>query len=356
MGKEKTGQVKQIQGMFVKAGEVQESLFMILDSIDAFIYVADMETYEILFVNKHIRDFWGDVLGKKCWQEIQAEQSGPCKFCNNYMLTGEDGKPAGVQRRVFQNTRNGRWYDCRDCAIYWEDGRLVRLEIALDITEWKITEEELARLRVLHALEEERMRLARDLHDELGMTLTTVKLDLQVLKKSLPQNESALHNRLLSSINLVDSSLDRVREKSVSLRPPALDDLGLVPAVNNLVEAIRQCSSVKICFTAPGEKARFGADLEITLYRCIQEALSNVVRHSFATEVYVELGWSRSEIRLQVQDNGIGFKIDNTGKFCKTLGLQGIKERVSLLGGTFAVNSSPGNGTIICIEIPLKAG
>lgn len=333
--------------------EAQERLFKILDSIDAFIYVADMKTYEVLFANKHIRDLWGDVLGKKCWQEIQAGQNGPCNFCNNDLLLDSNGNPAGVKQRIFQNTRNKRWYDCRDRAIGWSDNRIVRLEIALDITELKKTEEELARLQVLHALEEERMRLARDLHDELGMTLTAVKLDLQIVKNNLAKKETGLHDQLSASIALINSSLDKVREKSASLRPPALDDLGLVAAVNNLTQVLRHCSNINVEFLAADEHKKFSQDVEITLYRCIQEAFSNVVRHSCAQNVKVELFWDMKEVRLTVKDDGTGFDVHNQKVSGNTLGLQGMEERVSLLSGAFTVQSSPIYGTEIDVRIPL---
>ncbi len=355
MNKERSFRLSQAKVTDADIRKAQDCLFIVLDNIDAFVYVADMETFEILFVNKHIRDLWGDILGKICWQELQTDQKGPCSFCNNLQLLQPDGKPAGVKRRVFQNTRSKRWYDCRDCAIRWVDGRIVRLEIALDITEWKAAEEELARLKVLHALEDERIRLARDLHDELGMTLTSIKLELQLLNKSLTARETGLEKQLHSSIDLVNASLDRIREKSASLRPPALDDLGLVAAVYNLVQALKQGSNIRVVFNATNEQARFSPDIEIALYRFIQEALSNVIRHASALNVTVDLSWDLKEIKVMIKDDGVGFQVDEQGLFKKTLGLQGMKERVSLLGGTFKINSSRESGTEIMAHIPLEA-
>lgn len=119
------------------------SISMILNSLDAAVYVADMETYEILFMNDYGKAHWGDPVGKPCWQVLQKEQAGPCAFCTNDKLLDEDGRPAGVYVWEFQNSVTGRWYQCRDQAIYWIDGRLVRLEIAFDITERKRLEQEL---------------------------------------------------------------------------------------------------------------------------------------------------------------------------------------------------------------------
>jgi two-component system NtrC family sensor kinase len=113
---------------------------VIMDSINALIYVADMDSYEILFVNKFGRDIWGEITGKLCWETLQEGQSGPCSFCTNDRLLTAFGEPTGVYAWEFQNTRTGNWYDCRDQAIRWSDGRLVRMEIATDISERKRAE------------------------------------------------------------------------------------------------------------------------------------------------------------------------------------------------------------------------
>jgi PAS domain S-box-containing protein len=120
-----------------------ERFRVVSDSIDALVYVVDMQTYEILFLNKYGKDVWGDIVGKVCWQTIQAGMEGPCPFCTNDRLIGDNGEPTGTYVWEFQNTLNGRWYDCRDSAIQWPDGRIVRMEIATDITDRKRMEEAL---------------------------------------------------------------------------------------------------------------------------------------------------------------------------------------------------------------------
>lgn len=119
------------------------SIATILDSLDAMVYVADMDTYELLFCNKFGRDIWGETQGKRCWQVLQEGQDGPCKFCTNEHLLDKDGNPAGVYVWEFQNTVDKHWYQCRDQAIYWVDGRLVRMEVATDITQRKLGEQQL---------------------------------------------------------------------------------------------------------------------------------------------------------------------------------------------------------------------
>jgi diguanylate cyclase (GGDEF)-like protein len=119
------------------------NLSTVLDSLDAVVYVADMETYELLFFNQYSRAIWGEGTEKICWQVLQSGQNGPCEFCTNDKLLDENGQSTGVYVWEFQNTIDGQWYQCRDQAIRWVDGRMVRLEIATNITDRKRVEEEL---------------------------------------------------------------------------------------------------------------------------------------------------------------------------------------------------------------------
>jgi diguanylate cyclase (GGDEF)-like protein len=119
------------------------SIATVLDSLDALVYVSDMKTYELLFTNDYGRKIWGDMQGKTCWKVLQENQTGPCAFCTNDQLLDKSGKPTGVYVWEFQNTVNKRWYQCRDQAITWVDGRIVRMEVATDITDRKLAEVEL---------------------------------------------------------------------------------------------------------------------------------------------------------------------------------------------------------------------
>lgn len=119
----------------------------ILDSLDALVYVSDMDTYQLLFFNAYGRALWGDPARRKCWQVLQQGQAGPCSFCTNDRLLDERGRPGPAVVWEFQNTVNGRWYQCRDQAIEWSHGQLVRVEIATDITERKELELELIKAR-----------------------------------------------------------------------------------------------------------------------------------------------------------------------------------------------------------------
>ena len=124
------------------------SITTILDHVDALIYVADLETHELLFINRYGREKWGEPDGRLCWQVLQKNQSGPCEFCTNHQLRNEYGNSTGVHVWEFRNTITGHWFQCRDQAIPWTDGRLVRLEIATDITDRKLIEEALESARL----------------------------------------------------------------------------------------------------------------------------------------------------------------------------------------------------------------
>ncbi len=127
-----------------------QCLTTVLDGLDAMVYVSDMQSYELLYVNKYGRDVWGsDIQGKICWQVLQKDQDGPCTFCTSKKLLKKDGAAGDVYVWEFQNTHNNRWYQCRDQAITWIDGRTVRMEIATDITTLKNSEQKLLSAKML---------------------------------------------------------------------------------------------------------------------------------------------------------------------------------------------------------------
>lgn len=126
-----------------------DQMLAVFDGIDSLVYVVDMDTYEILFVNQYGTRSWGDLRGRVCWQTLHAGQQGPCDFCQNPNLLDPDGRPGPPVQRVYHNEVAGRWYQCVDRAILWSDGRLVKLQIAHDVTEIKDTEEKLREFQTI---------------------------------------------------------------------------------------------------------------------------------------------------------------------------------------------------------------
>lgn len=245
--------------------------------------------------------------------------------------------------------------------IYDNNKRLVAIEgIARDITERITYEKKLeishARIealtkRILGAIEEERSRLARELHDELGQALTAVKLDLQLLNEILPEDNHP-EGHLKQSIELIDYTINLVRRLSVSLRPPALDDMGLLPAINNMVNGFMNRTGINTKFFTNSFSERLAQQVETALYRCVQESLTNIARHANAKNAEINISKENGALLVTITDDGIGFEADKMDISAEHIGLAGMMERIKLLNGSLNINSVPKEGTKVIIEIP----
>jgi signal transduction histidine kinase len=209
--------------------------------------------------------------------------------------------------------------------------------------------------RLLAAQETERRRLARELHDEIGQTLSMVKIDLQAMQHLAAA--AALEAYLVESIAIVERALQQVRSLSVELRPSLLDDLGLVPALRWYIDRQAQRAGLVANFVADSLAARLPAELETACFRVAQEALTNVLRYAQARRLEVELRRHEAELELVIRDDGVGFDVPAalaraTGG--ASLGLLGMQERALLVGGQLEIESRLGQGTEIRASFPLK--
>ncbi|NIQ93479.1 MAG: sensor histidine kinase, partial [Desulfuromonadales bacterium] len=203
------------------------------------------------------------------------------------------------------------------------------------------------------AHEEERKRLARELHDDLGQRLNAVKMGLDLLAEEVPPE---LEDRLAELGRIVHGSIHSVRSITAGLRPPALERLGLAGAIREHCLRMAETYAIAIDFKTAGLKGpQLNSTLETKIYRVTQEALHNVVRHADATNVTVRLVASHPVIRLRIQDDGKGFNVDEhfNRQDNDRFGLISMAERAELLQGNLSVDSSPGNGTRITLELPL---
>ena len=214
--------------------------------------------------------------------------------------------------------------------------------------------------QILSAQEEERRRISRDLHDEVAQVLTGVNLHLATLKKEATANTRDLTKKIARTQRLVVKSLNIVHRFAGQLRPAALDDLGLIPALHSYVKDFAKRTGLSVHFTSftRGRMEQLDSVRRTALYRVAQEALINVAKHAQASLVNVSIRKLRGVICMEVKDNGKSFDMQSvlSTRKNKGLGLLGMRERVEMVGGRFAVESSPGQGTTIRAEIPFANG
>ena len=262
---------------------------------------------------------------------------------------------------------------------YHQDGRILPLDVAAsaididgqqyvlafhrDITERKRAEQELKRsqqeLRGLskaanEALEAERRRTARELHDELGQSLTAMKMDLETLRSALAPGQDELQERARAMHVLLDSTIAATRRIASNLRPLMLDDLGLAAALDWLTQNYSKHTGIATDLVIDDEVAQVPDPIASALYRITQESLTNVAKYAQASAAEIRLERDGDWVQLLVRDNGRGIEPADQGKH-GTFGLLGIRERVTLLGGTVAITGAPGRGSEVCARIPLNA-
>jgi signal transduction histidine kinase len=205
--------------------------------------------------------------------------------------------------------------------------------------------------KLVEVQETERRALASELHDEIGQALTALKLNVDVGLRSASPAEAG---RLKQAQEMVNELLSRVRELTLELRPPMLDDLGLLPTLVWLFGRVQQQTGLAVDFRHSGLERRFPPEIETAAYRIIQEALTNVARHAGVTKARVRCRASREQLDIEVADHGRGFNVDEALAAGESSGLSGMRERANLLGGQVMIVSAPGNGAALKAELPLE--
>jgi PAS domain S-box-containing protein len=340
----------------------RQRLFRLLDGLQAYIYLRRGD-YSLVYVNKYFRERFGDPESRPCFTILHNRHT-PCEGCPSEKVF-ETGTPQEWE----WTSSNGRTYRIYDYPFADVDGTPLVLEMGLDITQHKLAEEELRaseralrqnqeRYRILagHLLntqEAERKRLARELHDELSQRLAVLAMEAENLEHQTSLLTGADHVKLKDMKNkLVELSID-VHAMSRRLHPSILDDLGLTDAVASECDRFRKLSKIVVNFRAENISREVPPNVAVCLYRIIQEALRNILRHAGATEVKISLVGANYTIHLAIEDNGKGFdpvqKKNQVG-----LGLDSMQERAYLIGADFSVHSQPGHGTVIEVMAPLS--
>ena len=335
----------------MKSLDTQQQQRALLDNIPDMAWLKDRECRYLAVNTAYLR-----VLGvseKEVLGKTPAE-IWPPEVSEVYLRTDRAVLKSGRRRR-YEESRLGpdgepHWFETIKSPIRNEDGHIIgTVGISRDISERKAAEDEIvasrAQLRALsHYLqtvrEEERARIARELHDELGQTLTAMKMDLGWLRERLSSEAGAVKPRVERLIGLVDRSVADLQRIASDLRPLMLDELGLVSAVHWLTDNVAARSDLNVNLSFDREDMAYSPEVSTAAFRIVQEALTNIVRHSGARHVTVSASHEGDELRIEIVDDGCGLPpAAASGRLHH--GLLGMHERAHMLGGSVSVESLP---------------
>ena len=325
------------------------------------IIISIMEDGRIIDANAGLLRLSGyereEVLGRSS-VELGLWGDDPAARAEWVRMLRSEGSVRGLERTY--RTRRGNVVAVVSAEVFELNGQPHVLTYATDITDRKRAEAELAASREqlreyaarLQAVrEEERTAIAREIHDELGQALTGMKMDLAWLADRLPKTSKALRSRGQSLTELVDSTIIAVRDLSARLRPSVLDDLGLAAAVEWQVNDLARRTGLAVEFETNAETGDLDRDRATAMFRVLQEALTNVVRHASASRVAVMLKVQKDHLVLQVSDDGRGIR-EEQAEDPRSLGILGMRERTLAFGGSVEVQSRAQGGTVVTARIP----
>ncbi|HYR96842.1 MAG TPA: PAS domain-containing protein [Candidatus Binatus sp.] len=298
------------------------------------------------------------------WNAVMHPNDLP-RVMRDWRAAVASGEPLEIESRVQRADGEYRWFLHRSVPVRDDAGNIVRwYSVSTDIEDRKRVEEDLQESeeryrtlarQLLDVQESERHAVARELHDDLGQTLTAIKLALAGRSGSRRRADD-----IGTGLALVDEAIERVRNLAIELRPLILDELGLVAALRWLVGRKAREAKVDVHLdVAAVETKRLPAALETACFRLVQEAFTNILRHSAARRVEVAVNRGGDRVSVIVRDDGKGFDKEAARKRAAvggSLGVISMEERVALAGGRLSIESGPGRGTTVRAEFPLKAG
>jgi len=247
-------------------------------------------------------------------------------------------------------SKNGKWLHFTAAPIKDSKGRLIGVvETLQDITETKNAEGRIKSLsrQIIDIQEKEREAISREIHDNVGQLLSAIKMALSRTYKKIPDELATIKDQLSELSDLVNKTIKEIRGLSHTLHPPLIEDLGIAPALEELCQDFKSYSEINITWDIEQIQKPLQSITKITIYRLFQEGLNNILKHSKATKAYLALTVSGSTINAVIEDNGVGFLVDDvlSPLQTKSLGLISMRERVDLIGGDLKIISSPGKGT-----------
>lgn len=346
-----------------EALRISESKYRILfDKNPLPMFILDIHTQNFLDVNTSAQDFYGynkpEFLGKNLFDLMEDPQ-------NKVVLKDFGTLIKHIQKGgIYDHYKKDGTRVIVETIIHdiVYEGKSAKLIVAADETDkikaqenLKQSHESLRQLAThLEGIREaERTHMAREIHDELGQQLTGLKMDISWLSKKLQVEDAIVNSKMSSVMKLIDKTVITVRRLATELRPSILDDLGLISALEWQTDEFEKRSEIRSSFSTNDATLIVSDNVVATnIFRIYQESLTNVLRHSEATEVHSSLTATADSLELEISDNGKGFDPNSIGNK-KTLGLLGMKERVHLMGGSYNIYSKPSQGTIIKVLVPL---
>jgi PAS domain S-box-containing protein len=349
--------------------ETETRLRQVIDLVPQFIF-AKNKLGQFILVNQALADAYGttveNLLGKTD-ADFNTNSIEVANFLKDDFEVINSGRRKDIsEERITDSRGQVRYLHTVKIPFHLtSSAERAILGVSTDITEQKMAEEELRkntvqlrqlsnRLRAIR--EEESTRIAREIHDELGQTLTALKMDIAMLEDKFPFNdaagrESAAH--ISGMTVLIDSAIRTVRRISSELRPAALDRFGLTAAIEWQADEFRKRTGISCICNLPKEEMEIDPEVNITIFRILQESLTNITRHAGASVVRISLWKKNNSMVLQVDDDGKGIRSTDQKKQ-GSFGLLGIRERASALDGAVTISSAPDKGTSIIVAIPMK--
>ena len=323
----------------------------VMDNMDAYIYVSDIETGEILFANLPMLKDYGDIQGETCWQVLYKDKVASCSFCTNPLLIDKEGNSTGVQRREIEDKHTGRWHSIISSAIQWMDGRTVRLATRSDITEIKKAEYLLRAQEHEIAREKERRKLARDLHDTLTQSLHSLVLMADTSQRLLEQERFSV---LPDSMQLLsDSARQALREMRLLLHELQLSEdeqINLQEALDTRLAIVEHRFGIKTELEVEGQKY-LSRTFSREIFYIVIEALNNAIKHAECDRISISIHANRKNVEILIKDNGRGFGTKPLSD--QGMGISNMKFRAEKLGGVLEIITLPQRGTAILLKVNL---
>ncbi|HEX2983926.1 MAG TPA: PAS domain-containing protein [Ignavibacteriales bacterium] len=362
--------IKRLKTVLNRLKWTEEKFNNLSDNIDMILWFIDPRNMNIIYLNRGFEkmtglkkeDFYGPL--DKWRSLIYPDDRKEAELEFDKWIRDGAGMPWNFEYRIIDADGNIKWVSNAAAGIFDDHGKLVSISgIIKDTTEVMFKSEELRKsakqlreyaAHIQSVREDERLHIARELHDEIGQCLTGIKMDLTHLSLKAKKNgfdADVLQEHIKAATTNIDSAVNMVRKLSSELRPSILDDLGLFPAIEwQLTDMSKKMSLQYECDIKIDEK-NIPDKAKTQVFRIFQESLTNIVRHSGATKVSLKVGEKNGFVTLEITDNGRGIRQDEINA-PHSLGILGMKERAALFNGKVGIDSKPGEGAKVTLYIP----